>query len=702
MDTNSNNLNIKQNKNSQLLSNLETSSTSSPKLTFKNSEEYRNNNQLLISIKNKKQSTANSKYNINKENLLTHKRKHKEESDEVSQSTNNNKTNIILNNTNIKTTNPSRQVMFNLNKDQKNCKSKTEDSESVETKQKQRITWSLEEDNCLRFLIHDVGGKQNKINWTEIAEKMKIFKSEGMILTYRTGKQCRERWFNHLEKEINKKNWTAEEEKILFEKAKEFGNKWSEIAKYLNNRTDNCIKNHYYSSLRKKIRRLLKHLSNNKGDVEVNSKHSNNIKEHLKSNDFKTANTEEIYKVIKANNITHLDLEESLLSLIVLYLQKHSKRNMLEFSTCFLKDYNISSSSLTACSNSLKTNINTNNTNANNTINTFNTNTNNSTYSLNNKDKEEKVMEKKKINKIIINNNQTTGSNYNYEHNKDHTTGKIVNYPSNHAFYADNSSTIKTFNFEEISKDSSKKTNSKSNIPYFTTVVDNSNNPSHPNFQSNPNPAFNFNVVNNNLNIRGNSFNSGVKNTYSNSNYQNSVSPVKNITSTNNISKNSNNNNLNLNSNLNAFNLSTDIQELIGDQTINPFYPAAFYQNNKKKSNESFKFGFNNNTSFNNFINYTSNIFNSKNNTESFIYNKGYSKLNTALEIYQDKDTDPEKNLPLIEKPSMYFNFTGSTNKEGSHEKVKVENSVVENEALSKNKSILEGIKKATSVRIFL
>ena len=36
------------------------------------------------------------------------------------------------------------------------------------------------------------------------------------------------------------------------------GNKWKKIAERLNNRTDNSIKNHFYSTMRKKLRRMNK------------------------------------------------------------------------------------------------------------------------------------------------------------------------------------------------------------------------------------------------------------------------------------------------------------------------------------------------------------------------------------------------------------------------------------------------------------
>ncbi|KAF3661897.1 Transcription factor MYB39 [Capsicum annuum] len=118
-------------------------------------------------------------------------------------------------------------------------------------------TWTPEEDRKLAAYITEYG----PWNWRQLP------KYAGLE---RCGKSCRLRWLNYLRPNVKRGNYTEEEDEIILNLHAQLGNKWSAIAAHLPGRSDNEIKNHWHTALKKR--------ANNSGESSKKCNSKNNIR----------------------------------------------------------------------------------------------------------------------------------------------------------------------------------------------------------------------------------------------------------------------------------------------------------------------------------------------------------------------------------------------------------------------------------------
>ena len=97
--------------------------------------------------------------------------------------------------------------------------------------------WTAQEDAKLYEWVK----KQGPTKWTLCSE----------IIPGRSGKQCREHWNNSLNPDVKKGLWSSEEDYLIMIFYKKYDGSWKKIIPIFKNRTENSIKNRFFSQLRK-------------------------------------------------------------------------------------------------------------------------------------------------------------------------------------------------------------------------------------------------------------------------------------------------------------------------------------------------------------------------------------------------------------------------------------------------------------------
>ncbi|KAK9675827.1 hypothetical protein RND81_11G034200 [Saponaria officinalis] len=138
-----------------------------------------------------------------------------------------------------------------------------------QTKERRIVTWSQEEDDILKDQISIHGTE----NWTIIAS---MFKDK-------TTRQCRRRWYTYVNCDSKKGGWSPEEDVLLCEAQKIFGNRWTEIAKVVSGRTDNAVKNRFSTLCKKKRKREALTNENRHKRVLVDNESCSSLKKSRRS-----------------------------------------------------------------------------------------------------------------------------------------------------------------------------------------------------------------------------------------------------------------------------------------------------------------------------------------------------------------------------------------------------------------------------------